>query len=855
MSDSGPIVPGRQLRLALVFNGGVSLAVWMGGVAKEIDRFRCAGHRAQQTMDADPSLAYYERLLRILRTDVVTDVMAGTSAGGINAAFLGYVAGNGKSLEVGGANAIRDAWRALGKIAKLLIFDGKATSALSGDVLFCGCAGVFKMLSAREADLNLDAPTGVSLTITATDSRGFAVPAVDNNTAVDHRLEMRFCAADRAAVSGPPLPAAVRDASAALPPLPSQARPMRNLTELATAPALLARATRATASFPLAFAPVELSLDEDKARLEEDPTSLTGTPRMREVIDTRSRDVTLDGPDRLAIDGGVWDNAPFDTVLSDIDAMGAAGDVDRRLVYIVAADPPASKPADEPAPDATPLAAVGDAQGVCRLVEPVVRALTSPSNVAFIDDLERIQRDLAQQRSRRSSLAALLASGQPDVFLLAGQLFDQYRIRVRDDGDAVVPPPDLTLDPAAPSGDWGETEADWKWGARPVRTALESARRVLRDVLRELEPIPGSAAARTELTDARAQLSALSEVLRRAVADGSQTEPYGEIMHAFADIAAAGRNSVQAALPSTPLAASVSTHPACDLLLSLTDGGHETIVRRALALEVAIHALSGDHRRTKVDYQFTTIRPDRPSALESPTASSSRPPLSGIAYDHFGGFLRDSWRLSDWMWGRLDGCTHLIEVLLDPAQVQRLTGGDSVRRAELAGSLAELARPGQPEVARDYEAALESGSLETIQRDLLRPLHLAIVEQEAKSVLAALVEEQDQAAVAKFALPSPAELDQSQDKGLELLGRAMQTKVPAVELTGVGEEATGNLATAAGQTVAGAALRLLSRWKLERELIDRLLKDAEVAAQGAKESEAWWKRLKARAMGLLRPRR
>jgi len=93
MSDSGPIVPGRQLRLALVFNGGVSLAVWMGGVAKEIDRFRCAGHRAQQTMDADPSLAYYERLLRILRTDVVTDVMAGTSAGGINAAFLGYVAG------------------------------------------------------------------------------------------------------------------------------------------------------------------------------------------------------------------------------------------------------------------------------------------------------------------------------------------------------------------------------------------------------------------------------------------------------------------------------------------------------------------------------------------------------------------------------------------------------------------------------------------------------------------------------------------------------------------------------------------------------------------------------------------
>ena len=32
----------QELRLALVFNGGVSLAVWMGGAAKEIDRFRCA---------------------------------------------------------------------------------------------------------------------------------------------------------------------------------------------------------------------------------------------------------------------------------------------------------------------------------------------------------------------------------------------------------------------------------------------------------------------------------------------------------------------------------------------------------------------------------------------------------------------------------------------------------------------------------------------------------------------------------------------------------------------------------------------------------------------------------------------
>jgi hypothetical protein len=37
------------MRLALVFNGGVSLAVWMGGVAKEVDRFRSAFYPAQTT--------------------------------------------------------------------------------------------------------------------------------------------------------------------------------------------------------------------------------------------------------------------------------------------------------------------------------------------------------------------------------------------------------------------------------------------------------------------------------------------------------------------------------------------------------------------------------------------------------------------------------------------------------------------------------------------------------------------------------------------------------------------------------------------------------------------------------------
>src|SRR3954452_25110092 len=98
----------QELRLAMVFNGGVSLAVWMGGVAKELDRFRTAFYRDDDV--AKPSA----ELLDALRTEVLTDVIAGTSAGGINGALLAYVVANGTTLENvgarGGSDPIRDLW-------------------------------------------------------------------------------------------------------------------------------------------------------------------------------------------------------------------------------------------------------------------------------------------------------------------------------------------------------------------------------------------------------------------------------------------------------------------------------------------------------------------------------------------------------------------------------------------------------------------------------------------------------------------------------------------------------------------------------------------------------------------------
>src|SRR3954463_16134424 len=90
-----------ELRLALVCYGGVSLAVYMHGITKELHKLV----RASRRFDADESLdtanpfgadetesAYYEALRELAKKgsplSVSIDVIAGTSAGGINGVVL-----------------------------------------------------------------------------------------------------------------------------------------------------------------------------------------------------------------------------------------------------------------------------------------------------------------------------------------------------------------------------------------------------------------------------------------------------------------------------------------------------------------------------------------------------------------------------------------------------------------------------------------------------------------------------------------------------------------------------------------------------------------------------------------------
>ncbi|OYZ36380.1 MAG: hypothetical protein B7Y31_10280, partial [Novosphingobium sp. 16-62-11] len=95
----------KELRIALVCYGGISLAVYMHGVTKELwhatrasRAFHCPDDTALQGVEA-----VYLRLLdtiaatRALRLRILPDIISGASAGGINGVFLAQAISTGQS--------------------------------------------------------------------------------------------------------------------------------------------------------------------------------------------------------------------------------------------------------------------------------------------------------------------------------------------------------------------------------------------------------------------------------------------------------------------------------------------------------------------------------------------------------------------------------------------------------------------------------------------------------------------------------------------------------------------------------------------------------------------------------------
>jgi patatin-related protein len=369
--------PRRELRLAIVCYGGVSLCVYMHGTTKEIHRLVKASRLlAAGSADgaASPSERVYHDLLTEAagpdgaRTEVVVDIVAGTSAGGINGIFLAKALAHNLSQD-----GLRELWFDKGDIKKLL--RGPAWLPIWAKAPWLLARGI-KKAPLRGKDMSIwlyDAlramddggvsPRGIQtlmpdghllqLFVTMTDFYGYdrQVSIADPNLAHDrrHRHVFEFRYGEDGDLFGSD----------------------HNLG--------LAFAARATSCFPGAFPPVSLPLF--KEYLPDAPGDLGGTFfRMYEIS---GADVAR----TYFVDGGVLDNRPFGYVIDAIREKRAEVEVDRRLLYL---EPDPGGPA-RAAPGHSPAtipAVLGAVSGIPRR-EPILDDLLDVARVN--EDVRRIQ--------------------------------------------------------------------------------------------------------------------------------------------------------------------------------------------------------------------------------------------------------------------------------------------------------------------------------------------------------------------------------------------------------------------------------------------------------------------------------
>ena len=147
-----------ELRLALVCYGGVSLAIYMHGITKEIQRLVVASKayeadpaacpfgtsRAPSTPTGTRSRSASRGSEAGIRTRVVVDIVAGTSAGGINGIILAKALAHDLPQD-----ALRDVWLERGDVKQLMAM--RAARAVPFLPLKLATWGVWSMLDEGEA--------------------------------------------------------------------------------------------------------------------------------------------------------------------------------------------------------------------------------------------------------------------------------------------------------------------------------------------------------------------------------------------------------------------------------------------------------------------------------------------------------------------------------------------------------------------------------------------------------------------------------------------------------------------------------------------------------------------------------
>jgi patatin-related protein len=345
----------REVRLGLVCYGGVSLAIYMHGVTKELYKLVRAARafeRAYDTLggqvpaDQDPGVwlngpgtdserAYFAALAALAARGtpltVTLDIIAGTSAGGINGVCLARGLAEGRSLD-----GFRQLWieqadldvllaghalfpwgrvKMLSKLAESVLrlpWHSK-DSLLDGDRMSRLLYGALDGMTEAGGTLVPDNES-LDLFVTTTNVYGYdtAIPTgAGGSSATDkaYRQLLRFHY-DKTS-SGPP-----------------DAGPPAEFSDLYA----LTFAARATASFPGAFPPV--SLGSFVRALGHRAADQAAAIRQITRHFVYGLDYGATETGQWFMDGGVLDNGPFDHVIDAIAAKRADGPTAREIIYI-----------------------------------------------------------------------------------------------------------------------------------------------------------------------------------------------------------------------------------------------------------------------------------------------------------------------------------------------------------------------------------------------------------------------------------------------------------------------------------------------------------------------------------------
>ena len=400
----------KELRLALVCYGGVSLAIYMHGITKEIHRLVRAseafnGNPNVTVQDLDPGEKVYLRALEAcervddVKTRVVVDVIAGTSAGGINGICLAKALAQNRDLR-----ALKDLWIDNGDIAGLVkgsVLPWKLRAAfqlfrndpvLKGDQMSRWLYEAFeKMDESRGKGSLLPDDLALELFVPVTDFHGYERQfPIDSPLFVRDRTHRHVMAFRQVGAQG------------------------QFTSEYNHA---LAFAARATSSFPGAFDPI--TFESYGAAVGKGANSDLGG-RANDFFSVYKLNKAYCDKAHF-VDGGVLNNYPFGSAIDAIQRKPAATEVERRLIYIEP-DPKFSDgrisgmsgKAAEPGLIKTALGAVAGIPGNQPIIDELARLAERNRVVRRVRDVietsfERIKARIdALLKARNVDLVALL---------------------------------------------------------------------------------------------------------------------------------------------------------------------------------------------------------------------------------------------------------------------------------------------------------------------------------------------------------------------------------------------------------------------------------------------------------------